>query len=182
MACNENGLTAMEREPLLPDGMIRRGAGEGCSIRLATSRVTLTALAVVEIPLLALILMVVAISVMVAPGNILRGADLQLPLASLCPFFTVTDVPCLFCGMTRSFMSMGGLDIRQALIFHPLGPVLYSAMLGFGAVLSWSIASRRRLAVRMGLSLQRLLAISGVAVLIIAWLIKLAVWRQAGLL
>ncbi|MHB1390204.1 MAG: DUF2752 domain-containing protein [Thermoleophilia bacterium] len=182
MACSENGLTAMERELLAPDGIGHHGAGDSGRVGLAASRVSPAALAVVEIPLLALILMVVAISVAVAPGNILRGADLQLPLASLCPFYTVTDIPCLFCGMTRSFMSMGGLDIRQAFIFHPLGPVLYTAMLGFGAALSWSIAVRRRLQVRMDRGLQRLLVLGGASVLIIAWLVKLAVWRQVGLL
>lgn len=182
MACSENRLAVMEQELLMPDSLKPRRTRGGGGIKLATSRVSLATLAVGEMPLLALMLVVVAISVLVAPGNALRGTGLELPLASLCPFYTITDVPCLFCGMTRSFMAMGGLDIRQAFIFHPLGPALYIMMLGFGAMVSWSIASRRRVTVRVDSVVGRWLAMAGVAVLIIAWLVKLAVWRQVGLL
>ena len=146
------------------------------------SRVTWRSLAVVEIPLLALSILVFAISVLVKPSLELRVAGIDLPSLYTCPFFALTGIPCLLCGMTRSFMAMGSLDVGQAFIFHPLGPFLFLMMAGLAIVLGISLESRRRFSISMGAALRRRLLTWGSLILLMAWVIKVAVWRQTGLL
>ncbi len=158
-------------------------AGGGAPHRsLTMEKAPLRNLMAVELPLLALTLMVLSISVMVTPDLVLRATDVGLPWFYVCPFFEVTGIPCLFCGMTRSFMAMGGLDIGQAFIFHPLGPVLFMATVGLGAVLAVAAAGKRRVRFSPSPALRRRLVSGGVAVLILSWFVKVIVWRQTGLL
>lgn len=37
---------------------------------------------------------------------------------SLCPFHTITGIPCPGCGMSRAFLLLGQLKIREALIMN----------------------------------------------------------------
>lgn len=167
-------------------GAVRTGgfvdAPRRSRVDVFTRRVPPAALATVELPVLGLIVLVFATSLMLAPGNLVRGTGLDLPELFICPFFALAQVPCLLCGLTRSFMAMGGLDIRQAFIYHPLGPALYVAMLGLGAAMAWSLIQRRRLNLDMSSAARKSVIRYGAVILIAAWLIKVVVWRQTGLL
>jgi hypothetical protein len=41
-----------------------------------------------------------------------------------CPLRAATGVPCPFCGMTHAVLAMGGGELRSALAFHPLAPLV----------------------------------------------------------
>ena len=43
---------------------------------------------------------------------------------SICIFYNVTGVPCPGCGMTRAFIHLFKGDIKGALWFHPLFPII----------------------------------------------------------
>jgi hypothetical protein len=49
-----------------------------------------------------------------------RIVDIQLPL---CPFKTLTGLPCPTCGVTRAVMAMARLDLGTALAMNPLAVV-----------------------------------------------------------
>lgn len=149
---------------------------------ISTRQVPLSSLATVEIPVLGLIGLIVSLSIIVAPDSSLRGTDVGLPEIFICPFFALMHIPCLLCGLTRSFMAMGGLDIRQAFIFHPLGPVFYIATLMLGSLMAWSLARRRRVSLRVSEVVRKNLIRYASAVLLTAWLLKVVIWRQTGLL
>lgn len=149
---------------------------------LSLRAVSLSALAVVEIPLLAVIVTVLVISLLITPETTLRGTGIDLPIPEASPWFLLTGIPCLFCGLTRSFLAMGGLDIGQAFVFHPLGPFLYTMMLTAGILLAFSIGSRRRLDITISSALSSHLIRGSVIVLILAWALKIYIWRWAGLL
>jgi len=151
-------------------------------VEVYARRAPLSALATVEIPLLGLIGLIFAVSVLVAPGNLIRGTGFDLPDLIVCPFFAALHVPCLLCGLTRSFLAMGGLDVRQAFIFHPLGPVLYLGMLAMGTLMTWSLIRRRRLSLHLNRTARVAAIRYGVAILVGAWVLKVVIWRQTGLL
>lgn len=46
-----------------------------------------------------------------------------------CYFRELTGYPCPSCGLTRSFHAMAHLEFRQAVKFHPVGVILYAALL-----------------------------------------------------
>ncbi|MHB9112671.1 MAG: DUF2752 domain-containing protein [Thermoleophilia bacterium] len=139
-------------------------------------------LAVVELPLLALLFLVFSISALVSPDFELRASGVSVPLLYTCPFFALTGIPCLFCGMTRSFLAMGGLDVGQSLSYHPLGPALFILFAGLAVALAVSVVSRRRIRVSIGSALRRRLVTGGAALLLAAWLVKVVIWRQTGLI
>jgi hypothetical protein len=45
--------------------------------------------------------------------------------STLCALRRTTGLPCLTCGMTRSFCALGRGDLREAFGYHPLGPIVY---------------------------------------------------------
>jgi hypothetical protein len=52
---------------------------------------------------------------------------------TICPFRLVTHLDCPSCGMTRAFRAMGRLDVRGAMGYNPLGPLLFLVVLsGWG--------------------------------------------------
>lgn len=181
MACGLNGLSGL-RIDSTGIGANRQPQQSSRSVHLISRGVKTGALATVEIPMLALIGLILSVSVLVSPERLIRGADLEIPFLFVCPFFALTDAPCLFCGMTRSFMAMGGLDIRQAFIYHPLGPIMFVSMLGTGAVLGWSVIGGRQLRLSVDAEMRKVLIRAGAVILIGAWVLKVVIWRQTGLL
>ncbi len=60
--------------------------------------------------------------------------EIQLPL---CPFKTITGLPCPTCGVTRAVMAMTRLDLAAALAFNPLavaGAILGGIYLLYAAI------------------------------------------------
>lgn len=84
-----------------------------------------------------------------------NGAILGLP--SLCPFHNTTGLPCPGCGLTRSFVCCGHADLAQALVWHPLGPLLFGATLVYvlGSLTGWKWSTKWQLPVA-GLTLSAL--------------------------
>lgn len=158
------------------------GQNPGQGLGISRTIVTWPALAVVELPLLALLLLVLFISAMVSPDFELRASGASVPLLYTCPFFALTGIPCLFCGMTRSFLAMGGFDVGQSFSYHPLGPVLFFLSAGLAVALTVSVVTRNRIHVTIGPVLRRRLVTGGVVLLLGAWLIKVIVWRKTGLI
>ena len=46
-----------------------------------------------------------------------------------CPFYTITTLPCPFCGITRSVAFMVRGNLAESFHVHPLGPLLTLVML-----------------------------------------------------
>lgn len=64
----------------------------------------------------------------------------------LCGFRIVTHLPCLACGMTRSFIALAHLDPARAAFYHPLGLILFPLTLALAALLITPVPRRLRLA------------------------------------
>ena len=86
-------------------------------------------------------------------------------LPKLCLFNRATCLPCPFCGLTRSFISIGHGDLRIATLHHPLGVPAYLAM----AAIALRTLSVGRL--RASLTRERLFSVA--ALLLVAWAFKL---------
>jgi hypothetical protein len=59
---------------------------------------------------------------------------------SLCPFYTITGIPCPGCGMSRAFLLLGQLKIREALIMNFFSISLLCLMVTYfviGHIPSW---------------------------------------------
>jgi len=52
-----------------------------------------------------------------------------LPKIQLCFFYSITKMPCPFCGMTRAFLAIGQLNFTKAFYFHPLSVIALVVML-----------------------------------------------------
>lgn len=72
--------------------------------------------------------LVVVVLALVLPKG---GAGLPL-----CQFKAITHLPCLGCGLTRSFIGMAHLRVGEAVFYHPFGAVLFPLVVliaGLGA-------------------------------------------------
>jgi hypothetical protein len=67
-----------------------------------------------------------------AAAVLIAGATLprERPLGNLqlCALKAFTSIPCPSCGITRSIVEVCHGDVAGALRFHPLGPVLFAAL------------------------------------------------------
>ena len=65
------------------------------------------------------------------PGVVLAASFLyrpgSMPAFSFCTFKHLTGVPCLLCGMTRSFCAMAQGQVANAFRLHPAGPIIFLA-------------------------------------------------------
>jgi hypothetical protein len=136
----------------------------------------------VELPLLVMLFIIFLVSALVTPGLRMEPFGLGLPRIPLCPLLELTGIPCLLCGMTRSFLSMGRLDWNAAFVFHPLGPALFIILVALALVLVVSVASRHQVRVSLSPALRRGLFYMTAFILLAAWPLKVVVWSQAGLL
>ena len=126
MAGKQENFSGIDRELALrvPGAAERRFSFAGNEIRISPA--SWRKLVVLEVPLLALLALVFIISAVVTPGFELRSSGIDVPWLYSCPLLALTGVPCLLCGMTRSFLAMGGLDLCQSFILHPLGQFMFA--------------------------------------------------------
>lgn len=82
-------------------------------------------------------------STYLAGAVLLASALLPLPrhdaiagLPSVCLFHNFTGLPCPGCGLTRSWVSMAHGHFGEALVWHPLGPLMFVATLLYAL---WSV-------------------------------------------
>ncbi len=73
--------------------------------------------------------------------HLLLGGVLHVPLF-VCPFHTVTGLPCPGCGLSRALLSLASGDWAAALRFHPFTP--YFLALGAGLALAAALPARPR--------------------------------------
>ena len=102
--------------------------------------------------------------------------DGRVPFPAICLFRTVTHVNCPSCGLVRSFVAMGHLDVGAAWRFNRVGPPLYAfALLQIPyRVLRPAWPAFRRRTERRDL-LVTFLALSGfVTLLVVNWVLTLA--------
>ena len=59
---------------------------------------------------------------------------LKYNLPTLCVFKAVTHLPCLFCGITRSFVAIAQGDLLLSLRYHLLGIPVYLGILAFSGL------------------------------------------------
>ncbi|MFA6002145.1 MAG: DUF2752 domain-containing protein, partial [Thermoleophilia bacterium] len=182
--CDQNSLAGIEFDFAPPQVNIawrqRVERKAGLSLR-ETSWQSLFSL---EVPLLAALLMVLSVSLLMTPDSISRIGifNVSYPSFIVCPFLELSGLPCLFCGMTRSFMSMGGLDVGQAFTFHPLGPVFFLLTVVTTLGLSLSLALKKRFVFSLKPATWRFLAGATVTGVLLAWPLKLYFWHKTGLL
>ena len=101
-----------------------------------------------------------------------RGQGVHLP-GIICPFRSITGIPCPTCHLTRSAMASLRGDMGLALHHHVFGPPLV-AWLGWAA---WRSLRQRRLVLPLpsGGAMAVLLT-----VLMVYWLVRVAGWTLLG--
>ena len=77
---------------------------------------------------------------------------------------------------------MGRFDFVSAFVFHPLGPLIFLALIAVALIMAATLATGWR--VRLGLSpaLRHQLVRWAICILVLAWPLKLAIWSHTGLL
>lgn len=67
----------------------------------------------------------------------------------LCQFREVTHLPCLACGLTRSYIAVAHLNPAKAAFYHPLGLLLFPCTVMIALLLLVRTEQRQRLAERI---------------------------------
>jgi hypothetical protein len=99
----------------------------------------------------------------------------------ICPFRNVTGLPCLTCGLTRSFCAIAKGHVERGFEFHWLGPVLF-----LGACVYWirsaaAVAGYEAPVARFDAAVRRWRVARAVLVaLVVAWVVRLAVLGATG--
>ncbi len=96
-------------------------------------------------------------------------------IAPPCLFRKLTGIPCLLCGMTRSFAATAHLDIRQAFTYHFLGPVFFAGTCALAVAAAWSLITGRRLRLPGDVRARKMMGWGLLSLLITAWIAKLAI-------
>ena len=65
-------------------------------------------------------------------NNVIAGVP------SICLFHNFTGLPCPGCGLTRSWVAMAHGHAGEALVWHPLGPLLFLSALGYTLWSGWT--------------------------------------------
>lgn len=91
-------------------------------------------------------------------------------LPKLCLFHRATGSPCPFCGLSRSFQATGHGHFRAATRHHLLGLPSFALFAGLGALL---LTVKPEIKIR--LTTRRVFTV--VAVILVAWLLKLSYHR-----
>lgn len=107
----------------------------------------------------------------------LPGADRRIAhLPTVCPFYTITGLPCPGCGLTRALVCLGHGQLIQSLHWHPLGIVFYAGCVAVWAMQGWEWARGTKAAWTLGRasghwSLVGLVLLLGFGVVRIGWIL-----------
>jgi hypothetical protein len=91
-----------------------------------------------------------------------------------CLFNKLTHLPCLTCGLTRSFVQTAHGNIEAALEYHLLGPALFILLTGLCLYLLTSLWTGRRVRFRLNPRTRRIAFWATLAVFICAWVVKVS--------
>lgn len=182
--CDQNSLASIELDFAPPQVGIAWRRQVKRKMNLSLKEASWQSLFSLEIPLLAVLMMVLSISLLTTPDSVSRPGIFNISYSSfiVCPFLELSGLPCLFCGMTRSFMSMGGLDIGQAFTFHPLGPAFYLLTVLAALGLALSLAFKKRFVFSLNPAIWKALIGATAAGVLLAWPLKVYIWHKTGLL
>ncbi|MHB8894012.1 MAG: DUF2752 domain-containing protein [Candidatus Geothermincolia bacterium] len=125
-----------------------------------------------EAPLLVLAAGVVALSFLL-PTLKSHHAWLNIP----CVFHAVTRLPCLACGLTRSFVFTAHGNFFSAFEMHLLGPVLFFGACTATVYLGASVVSGYRVRYDLSRRVRRIAFWSVLGIFLLCWGIKLAFIR-----
>lgn len=90
-----------------------------------------------------------------------------------CLFRRLTGLPCLLCGMTRSFAACSHGRLAEAFRYHLLGPPLYYLVVALTLGLFLERMAGRPLLPRPGEEARRRMAWASLALLAMAWIARL---------
>jgi hypothetical protein len=125
-----------------------------------------------EGPLLAICVAVLALSLAI-PTLKSRHVWISFP----CIFHAVTHMPCLFCGLTRSFIYTAHGNFSHAFNMHLLGPVLFTLVALCGIYLTTSVVTGYRIKWTLTPRARKVAFYSVLGVFVICWIIKLVFMR-----
>ncbi|MDD5749058.1 MAG: DUF2752 domain-containing protein [Actinomycetota bacterium] len=108
------------------------------------------------------------------PYLLSKGIWISIP----CLFKTITHLPCLTCGLTRSFSLMADWKVSEAFKMHLLGPPLFFMTILFTIYFLSVVLTGTRIRLELSSSARRWLLFSGAIVLVVPWLIKLVFMRS----
>lgn len=91
-----------------------------------------------------------------------------------CIFYKVTGIPCLACGLTRSYVFSAHGNLSAAFNMHLLGPLMFFATCAVGAYLASSVIFGYRIRYTLSNSWRRLAFWSVLGIFLVNWGIKLA--------
>lgn len=63
-------------------------------------------------------------------------------MPSICAFHNLTGWPCPGCGLTRAWVSMAHGQFANALVWHPLGPILFLSAVSYTVWSAWLALTR----------------------------------------
>ena len=66
----------------------------------------------------------------------------------VCLLRGLVGIPCPSCGLTRAFCALAHLELREALRYHALGPLVFTAVVATPFVAAYEVATRRAVARR----------------------------------
>lgn len=121
-----------------------------------------------EGPLLLLVMTVLALS-FALPFLQSHGAWISIP----CWFYKITGIPCLACGLTRSFVLTAHSQWSSAFEMHLLGPPLFFFTWAIGAYFVIVLSSGYRVTLNFSNKARGAITVSVIAILVAAWLIKI---------
>jgi hypothetical protein len=99
----------------------------------------------------------------------------------LCAFRRLAGLPCMGCGLTRSFCALAKGEIGRAFAFHPLGPALFAAACLYWVRGATFFAGRRLGVARFDEAVRRWrVAAVALALLCGVWVVQLAVLGVEG--
>jgi hypothetical protein len=93
-----------------------------------------------------------------------------------CIFHRVTTLPCLFCGMTRSFGATAHLDLEAAFAYHLLGPIFFASVCVIGAGAAWSLMTGWRFELTWDRHTRKIAAYLFLGLLVSVWIARLAIY------
>lgn len=99
-----------------------------------------------------------------------RGLWVGIP----CVFNKLTHLPCLTCGLTRSFAQTAHGNISGALEYHLLGPALFFLVFALAAYLLVALCTGRRLRFHLAPRMRKAASWSVLAVFVVSWVLKVS--------
>ena len=91
-----------------------------------------------------------------------------------CLFYKVTGLPCLTCGLTRSFALTAGGNISGAFGMHLLGPPLFFLTSAVAAYLATVLVTGKRVRVELSRGARRLAFWGVLGIFFACWALKVA--------